>query len=62
MHFWHVVILLDGGVSWPLKYGFKGAMPALMSKRLLSLSGISEKLCLLKWSFDWKKLRNISLN
>jgi hypothetical protein len=33
-----------GGVSCPVKYGFQGAIPALMSRRLLSFSGIKEKL------------------
>jgi hypothetical protein len=44
MHFWQVAILFLGGVCCPVKYGFKGAIPALISRRLLSFSGIKEKL------------------
>ncbi len=44
MHFWHVVTRLLGGVTSPVKYFFIGAMPELMSSRLLSSFGISEKL------------------
>ena len=36
MHFWQVVTRWLGGVSRPRKYFFSGAMPELMSSRLLS--------------------------
>ena len=35
---------LAAGSPAPVKYGFSGAMPALISRRLLSLCGTSEKL------------------
>ena len=36
IHFWQVVTLVLGGFSAPVKYGFSGAIPALISRRLLS--------------------------
>jgi len=44
MHFWQVVTRRRGGSASPVKYFFMGAMPAPMSRRLLSPWGISEKL------------------
>ena len=41
------IILFDGGVFRPAKYGFRGAIPAPMRRRLGSSSGIREKLSLL---------------
>ncbi|UKI38237.1 MAG: hypothetical protein L6V93_09880 [Clostridiales bacterium] len=48
IHFWHVVTLFSRRVSCPVKYGFNGAIPAFISKRLLSFCGTSEKLGSLK--------------
>src|SRR5699024_282391 len=44
MHFWQVVTRFLGGVISPVKYFFMGAIPELISRRLLSFWGISEKL------------------
>ena len=49
------------GVSSPVKYFFIGAMPAFMRRRLLSPSGMSEKLGSLRCSFVSKKERYFSL-
>ena len=43
-HFWQVVTRFLGGISCPVKYGFKGAIPALINKSELSLWGTKEKL------------------
>ena len=49
MHFWHVVTRFLGGVTSPVKYFFIGAIPELMSKRLVSsFGGTSGKLLSLK--------------
>jgi hypothetical protein len=61
MHFWQVVTLLHGGVSCPVKYGFRGAIPEFIKSRLLSICGTSGKLCILKCSLLSKKLKNFSL-
>ncbi len=44
MHFWQVVTRWRGGSSSPRNHGFMGAMPELMSSRLASFLGTSEKL------------------
>ena len=36
MHFWQVVTRVLGGVTSPVKYFFMGAIPELISSRLLS--------------------------
>ena len=61
IHFWHVVTLFLGGISWPVKNGLRGAIPELISKRLLSLCGTSDADGSLKWSLDSKNERNFSL-
>lgn len=60
MHFWQVVTLRLGGISWPVNHGFIGAMPELMMRSDLSLCGTSEKLPSLRHPFSSKKERNIS--
>ena len=44
MHFWQVVTRRQGGSSWPRNHFFMGAMPLLISSRLLSFLGTSGKL------------------
>src|SRR5699024_12435548 len=44
MHFWQVVTRWRGGSSWPRNHFFIGAMPELISRRLLSPFGTSGKL------------------
>ena len=61
MHFWQVVTRFFGGVTSPVKYFFIGAIPELISSRLLSPWGISEKLPSRRCSFDSKNSRNFSL-
>ena len=51
-----------GGSDFPVKYFFIGAMPELISKRLLSPWGISEKLGSRKWPLDSKNSRYFSLS
>ena len=60
MHFWQVVTRFLGGVTSPVKYFFMGAMPELISKRLLSPLGTKEKLFSRKCPFDSKKDRYFS--
>ena len=62
IHFWQVVTRLRGGVISPVKYFFIGAIPLLISRRLLSSFGTREKLGSLKQPFDSKNERNFSLN
>jgi hypothetical protein len=62
MHFWQVVILLDGGFKAPVKYGFSGVIPALISSMEGSSSGIREKLFNLRCPLLSKNFRNSSLN
>ncbi len=62
IHFWQVVTRLRGGVTSPVKYFFMGAIPLLISKRLLSSLGISEKLGSRRHPFDSKNERNFSRN
>ncbi len=57
IHFWQVVTLVLGGISAPVKYGFSGAIPALISRRLLSPCGIREKLFITKMSFALDKVK-----
>ena len=45
-----------------MKYGFNGAIPELISNKLLSLCGTNEKLFIFKCSLLSKKSRNIFLN
>jgi hypothetical protein len=47
-------------VTSPVKYFFIGAMPELISSRLLSSFGISEKLGSRRCPFDSKNDRNFS--
>ena len=64
MHFWQVQTRFFGGTSCPVKYGFNGAMPALIKSRLLSLCGTREKLGIAKCSLlskNSRKLRRKSL-
>ena len=60
MHFWQVVTRVLGGVAWPKKYFFKGAMPELMSRRLLSPWGIRLALGMRVWPLLSKKERYFS--
>ena len=59
MHFWQVVTRFLGGISCPVKYGFKGAIPELIKSRLLSLCGTREKLFMARWPLLSKNSRNI---
>src|SRR5699024_12221199 len=62
IHFWHVAIRLLGGISCPVKYGFNGAIPELMSNKLLSLCGTSEKLFMARCPLLSKNSKNIFLS
>ena len=62
MHFWQVVTRRRGGVTSPVKYFFMGAMPELISSRLLSPWGISEKLGSRRWPLDSNYSKNFSLS
>ena len=48
IHFWQVVTLLLGGVSSPVKYFFRGAIPAFIRRSELSFIGTSGKDFILK--------------
>lgn len=61
MHFWQVVTRVLGGVTSPVKYFFMGAIPELISSRLLSPWGTSEKLGSRRWPLLSKKDRYFSL-
>ena len=60
MHFWQVVTRWRGGSCSPVKKGFMGAMPLLISSRLASFWGIREKLGRRRCPLVSKKCRNIS--
>jgi polyribonucleotide nucleotidyltransferase len=62
IHFWQVTTLFAGGTFKPVKYGFKGVIPALIKRMLGSFSGTSEKLGNLKWPLPSKNDKNFSLN
>ena len=62
MHFWQVVTRRRGGSTSPVKYFFMGAMPELMSSRLLSPWGISEKLGRRRCCLLSKYSKNFSRN
>ena len=62
IHFWQVVTRFLGGVTSPVKYFFIGAIPELISNKLLSSLGINGKLSKRRCPFDSKKERNFSLS
>jgi hypothetical protein len=62
MHFWQVVTLFRGGTSAPVKYGFNGVIPALMSRMELSLCGTKENDFIARCPLDSMNSRNIFLS
>src|SRR4051812_9321134 len=60
-HFWQLVSRLRGGVSSPTKYGFKGCMPAVVSRTEVSVAGgTSDPERWRRWPWDSKKPRKVS--
>ncbi len=58
---WQLVSRLRGGVSMPMKYGFSGCMPAVISSTERSVGGgTSEAEGRRRWPRSSKKLRNVS--
>ena len=62
MHFWHVVTRLSRRRNFTGEIFFIGAIPELISSRLLSPFGTREKLGSRRWPFDSKNWRYFSRN